>query len=203
MGMRINFYFVIGIHDAVENDPRHSGEWPQDEHGSYHEVYLFPDIPHGLDFEGRKEAIDDDDPQYLDKLVMGDKMMGDLYYDGLFGFAADNVIGWIAERGSNGSKIYYAMTILDEQYLEPGYKVLPKRELRSHERRELRRCELNPDDEHYIRIKKALESNLLIEYHDYSYANIFLDKALLVLHRMGWTGITSEMLYPMLVWDWR
>lgn len=196
MGIRPTLYMVVGIDDAVQNDPRHDeNKFPEIEFDNVLVENIIIDgapICEYLYTEKRKPK----QPIYLYDVIYNER--GDSEY------RVENVVGYILDELPYAADIVYELIQMicnddPEKFQDHGYIVRGNHPSRiqalSNPHSLYRRCDGNePYD-------LAIKENRLICFENPFTTSLWFDIAIELMKQAGWT-VTREMLKIMIVWNW-
>jgi len=185
MGTRINFYVLAGIHDAKVNTQ-----------GRYVDSrFIEPDNYRDESFWNRPIKVDRRAHPFI-KADLKNKTLFDKFYSGAGTGSNSNLIGYIIDKGNNGSWLMYALAIHFGKS-RSGYAIIKNRQWT---KSDALRTSYFPlaYQEH---IAQARKENRHIPYFDYIETDGEYRNAEYVLQYAGW-NIKRPELKLMLVWDW-
>jgi len=189
MGIRPSFYILVGIDDAIQNDPRLKPLSRK----KLNEIIYERQLTKAECFSSSNGIINDYHEWELKipgaSISLAEKIYNPFLSDEYF---VPNVTGYIIER-SHDDHFLRALATLDDRYFKRGYSLIP----------------LLDASEHYYLSEKYtqddIDNNMLVASffeNMPSISRIQWGRAQHYLGLIGWTLSKRELRY-MLVWDWQ
>lgn len=192
MGIRINFYTVVGLFNLKPGDKRFKPRLDIHPDEDYLEEVFGP-MRNGpedwLDqwlMMGAEYIHDDDFSRFY--------TLSDVLYNwnGKKEYWHESVVGYIVSKGQNGSNIFYALASIEKKYQDSGFKRIPVLDPETNQMR----------IKYYGFTSEDIACGRFIQYESSpGVLRSYWAIAELCLKRVGWQ-INQKYLRMGLVWDW-
>ena len=190
MGIRPQFYVLIGIDDATPVDPRRVNLDPE----YLEEILYFRELT--PDECWKEDNFFNDHHQGELGIPGCTNQLSDKIYNPTLTseFALGNIIGYVVHQGPHDDNILRAMAAIDEKYLEDGWQRIPLLNPEEHQLR-YRHAGYTPRDIECNRfVAGVFESVATISRMNWSRAQHYLKI-------VGWNIAETDLRY-LLVWNW-
>lgn len=188
MGIRPSFKIVIGVDDAIENDPRRvlkvESEVIQELPPTWYTAQDENDT-HDIDPDWRK-AMYGQEWEYLDSVLYNVLQHGE--------YCTENVVGLIIHEGRDYEMIFRALAAIDEKYMDNGCTRIPTQDPNDH-RLSFKVGGYKDEDVACNRFVPSVFENMS------SMSRMWWKRARFYLLQAGW-DIPENQLRYLLVWDW-